>query len=650
MSDSSSNSSDQPGEHTDSQPVVPSNAIESSPKEATISADSLATRLEGRKVKQPDPREYARYDRQKDASVRIQMITERLSAAKDRSPITKSLRNIAESHSVAHPMRTPEEMAAAAASLTMSRFGSGGVSSTGSNLSSADGHTASRELSAVTSSTEESDDSMVTLTMKAAMTGCDMQYIRLLGRGTYGQVVLANCDHRLKAVKLIEIDAHEMRFLRKVLRRELHVQSHILAHPFLMPIERVMRYGRVILMTMPFAANGDLYEYIRKRGYLNEQSACRLFYQLCRGVEHLHLNGYAHRDLKCENVLLDANLDIKLTDFGFTCALKPVARTPELSTLMAELSHSNLQMIPIWSLNEVRKRQELELAAGIIRPTAMEESEPSSPEPAAKVSGHEYGAGIESSRTVAQQSSSSSSPSQAAAAKSAAKGRSQPTKAAASKAVQPLPAPSEIQPHPLPADTSSTTLPPSLAELESPATTDSTSSGKNPSDLITVYRKVDIGEEERKRLKHTRIISDDNEVQFTQTHCGSLLYACPELLNRELYDPRLADVWSLGVILWVMLFNCYPYEDRRTAVLALAANTCVFEIPYRPPVSNSCKLLLRKMLVKEDFRLRLGEVLESEWISNNKQGFRQGIQTVDSGGIESRPSLQYRQNTGTFDV
>jgi serine/threonine protein kinase len=555
--------------------------------------DSLATRLEGRDVQQPDAREYARYDRQKEASVRIQMISERMSAL-ERSPINKSSRSATKQ--ARSPVQTPEELAAAAAVAAYTPKSNEG-SSVGSPQSSCIGGVSgpkSRELSlAIGSSAEDSsDDRMITAQMRAAMLGCGMQYIRQLGHGTYGQVAMVELNKQRKAVKLVDVGAHEFRWLRKVLRRELHVQSNVSPHPHLMPIEKVMRFGRIILCMMPLAINGDLYEYIRKRGYLNEQSACRLFYQLCRGVEHLHLNGYAHRDLKCENVLLDANLDIKLTDFGVTCSLKPAPRTPELATLDSEMSQSTEQHVQIWSLDDVRRRQALEEAADQASPTKRV-SPPESP------------------------------------VKSPAK--SEPNNSIESK-------PSPAKP----------TFPP--PDLTSKLDTDSTAKGLMPNDMITVYRKCELTDEERKRAKNIRIMSEDNEVQFTQTHCGSLLYACPELLNRELYDPRLADVWSLGVILWVMLFNCYPYEDRRTAVHALAANTCVFEIPYRPPISDACKTLLRKVLVKEDFRLRLSEVLESDWISANKPNFPQDIQTVDSSGLESRPSLSYRQNTGTFDV
>ena len=60
-----------------------------------------------------------------------------------------------------------------------------------------------------------------------------------------------------------------------------------------------------------------MFEYILAHKHLREQMACKLFAQLISGVAYLHAKKIVHRDLKLENLLLDRNRNIVITDFGF---------------------------------------------------------------------------------------------------------------------------------------------------------------------------------------------------------------------------------------------------------------------------------------------------------------------------------------------
>lgn len=62
---------------------------------------------------------------------------------------------------------------------------------------------------------------------------------------------------------------------------------------------------------------GELFDHILAHRYLKERDAARLFAQLISGVSYLHSKKVVHRDLKLENLLLDRNRNVIITDFGF---------------------------------------------------------------------------------------------------------------------------------------------------------------------------------------------------------------------------------------------------------------------------------------------------------------------------------------------
>lgn len=68
---------------------------------------------------------------------------------------------------------------------------------------------------------------------------------------------------------------------------------------------------------MEYAANGSLLEIIRRDSVIDEPRARKWFKQLVEAVDYCHSRGVVHRDIKCENLLLNSDFDIKLSDFGF---------------------------------------------------------------------------------------------------------------------------------------------------------------------------------------------------------------------------------------------------------------------------------------------------------------------------------------------
>lgn len=81
---------------------------------------------------------------------------------------------------------------------------------------------------------------------------------------------------------------------------------------------------RHIGIILEYASGGELFDYILTHRYLKDPPACRLFAQLVSGVGYLHKMGIVHRDLKLENLLLDRNRNIIITDFGFANVFDPL--------------------------------------------------------------------------------------------------------------------------------------------------------------------------------------------------------------------------------------------------------------------------------------------------------------------------------------
>lgn len=78
----------------------------------------------------------------------------------------------------------------------------------------------------------------------------------------------------------------------------------------------------VSYLSLEYAANGMLLEYIINSGRIKESVARYLFKQIVEALEYIHKKGYAHRDIKPENILLDENFNIKIADFGLASKAK----------------------------------------------------------------------------------------------------------------------------------------------------------------------------------------------------------------------------------------------------------------------------------------------------------------------------------------
>ncbi len=99
--------------------------------------------------------------------------------------------------------------------------------------------------------------------------------------------------------------------LNKFLAREIAVLGK-LNHPHVLKTHQIVQTAEQCYIVMELAHNGDLLDHINDRKKLTEGEARFFFQQICDAVQYCHCSNIVHRDLKCENVMLDRNYNVKL--------------------------------------------------------------------------------------------------------------------------------------------------------------------------------------------------------------------------------------------------------------------------------------------------------------------------------------------------
>ncbi|XP_064291994.1 uncharacterized protein LOC128669588 [Plodia interpunctella] len=145
--------------------------------------------------------------------------------------------------------------------------------------------------------------------------------IKFVGEGAYAKVFLSEYekeDQKLTlACKIIETSKAPKDFVVKFLPREIDVLVR-LNHPHLIHVHSIFQRKTKYYIFMRYSENGDLLGYILKNGCVSENQSRVWMRQLALGLQYLHELEITHRDIKCENVLLTANYNVKLSDFGFS--------------------------------------------------------------------------------------------------------------------------------------------------------------------------------------------------------------------------------------------------------------------------------------------------------------------------------------------
>jgi len=146
-----------------------------------------------------------------------------------------------------------------------------------------------------------------------------------LGEGEFGKVKLGwkkdgSVQVAVKMIRRENLTTNPSRLPK--IYREIHILGQ-LSHPNIVKLHEMVETERYIGIVLEYASGGELFDYILTHRYLKDGAARRLFAQLVSGVGYLHKKGIVHRDLKLENLLLDRNRNLMITDFGFANTFRP---------------------------------------------------------------------------------------------------------------------------------------------------------------------------------------------------------------------------------------------------------------------------------------------------------------------------------------
>uniref|UniRef100_A0ACD5ZTP0 Uncharacterized protein n=1 Tax=Avena sativa TaxID=4498 RepID=A0ACD5ZTP0_AVESA len=146
----------------------------------------------------------------------------------------------------------------------------------------------------------------------------------LLGRGTFAKVYLAHPVAGGEPVAVKVIDKAEVLGIPGMAPRVLREVAAMrrLRHPGVLRLHEVLATRSRIYLVMELAPRGDLQSALaaNRKGF-PERTARRIFVQLASALAHCHARGVAHRDVKPQNILLDAAGGLKVSDFGLSAAL-----------------------------------------------------------------------------------------------------------------------------------------------------------------------------------------------------------------------------------------------------------------------------------------------------------------------------------------
>uniref|UniRef100_A0A0K0DVI1 Protein kinase domain-containing protein n=1 Tax=Strongyloides stercoralis TaxID=6248 RepID=A0A0K0DVI1_STRER len=164
-------------------------------------------------------------------------------------------------------------------------------------------------------------------------------------------------NYQNKCFALKEINKSKMEGKNFFVDNEVYILSNF-KHPNICNLIEAFSTKSTYLLIFELASKGDLFEAVKKLGRLSEPTVSSITFQVTSALDYLHSNNIVHRDVKPENILLNSDLTVKLTDFGLACQ---IPTNKYLSRICGTMSYVSPEVImgkygvecDMWSLGVV---------------------------------------------------------------------------------------------------------------------------------------------------------------------------------------------------------------------------------------------------------------------------------------------------------
>src|SRR5690625_4088486 len=134
------------------------------------------------------------------------------------------------------------------------------------------------------------------------------------------------------AIKVLRLEyANDEEFITRFHREAEAATS--LAHPNIVNIYDVGEEEHILYMVMEYVEGLTLKEYIQQNSPIDIEETITIMKQITSAISHAHANNLIHRDIKPQNILINPNGQVKVTDFGIAVALSATSLTQTNSIL-----------------------------------------------------------------------------------------------------------------------------------------------------------------------------------------------------------------------------------------------------------------------------------------------------------------------------